>query len=69
MQGAWIPGSSSAVHIKKGTLVVDIADRQSKQLKWRGIAYADLDPKKQKESLDLVNKSIEKMFRQYPSSR
>jgi len=69
MQGAWIPGSSSAVHIKKGTLVVDIADRQSKQLKWRGIAYADLDPKKQKESLDLVNKAIEKMFRQYPSSR
>ena len=68
MDGTWIPGSSSAVYIKKGTLVVDIADPHSKQLKWRGIAYANLDPQKQKQSMDLVNKSIEKMFRQYPSS-
>jgi hypothetical protein len=66
-QGVWIPGSSSAVQIKKGTLVVDIADPHSKQLKWRGIANANFNPKNQKQSLDLVNKSIEKMFRQYPS--
>jgi hypothetical protein len=56
------------VYIKKGTLVVDIADPHSKQLKWRGIAYVNLDPQKQKQAMDLVNKSIEKMFRQYPSS-
>jgi hypothetical protein len=67
-QGAWIPGSSSAVYIKKGTLVVDMADPRSKQLKWRGIATANLNAKKQKQSLDIVNKSIEKMFRKYPSS-
>lgn len=68
-QGVWIPGSSSAVHIKKGTLVVDIAEPHSKQLKWRGIANANFNPKNQKQSLDLVNKSIEKMFREYPASR
>jgi hypothetical protein len=66
-QGVWIPGSSSAVQIKKGTLVVDIADPHSKQLKWRGMASANFNPKNQKQSLDLVNKSIEKMFRQYPA--
>jgi len=68
-QGVWIPGSSSAVHIKKGTLVVDIAEPHSKQLQWRGIANANFNPKNQKQSLDLVNKSIEKMFREYPASR
>jgi uncharacterized protein DUF4136 len=68
-QGMWIPGSSSAVYIQKGTLVVDIADPHSKQLKWRGIANANFDTTKQKQSLDRVNKCVEKMFRQYPSAR
>jgi hypothetical protein len=69
VQGMWIPSSSTAVYIKKGTLVVDIANPHTRQLKWRGIAYANLDPKKQKKSIDVVNKAIAKMFRRYPSSR
>jgi len=67
--GMWIPGSSSAVYIKKGTLVVDIADPQLKRLKWRGVAHANLDSQNPKKSLDLINKSVEKMFRKYPAAR
>jgi hypothetical protein len=66
-QGAWIPGSSSAVYIKKGTLVIDIADPHAKELRWRGIATGKFDNRKQ--SFELVNKSIEKMFREYPSGQ
>ena len=62
-----IPGNSTAVFIKKGTLVVDIADPHTKQLKWRGIAKTNLNPKKQKQALDLIHKSVAKMFRDYPS--
>ena len=62
-----LPGNSTAVFIKKGTLVVDIADPHTKQLKWRGIAKTNLNPKKQKQALDLIHKSVAKMFREYPS--
>jgi hypothetical protein len=64
--GMWIPGSSSAVYIKQGTLVVDIADSHQKRLKWRGIAQMKLDPEKREKNFDRVNKAIEKMFRKYP---
>ena len=60
------PGNSSAVYIDKGTLVIDLADRASKQLVWRGIAKANLDPQKQEKSMETIEKSIAKMFKQYP---
>ncbi len=66
-QGAWVAGSSTAIYIQKGTLVIDIADPHSKQLKWRGIATAKFDNKNNKKLMELVNKSIEKMFREYPA--
>lgn len=68
-QGTLVAGSSSAVQITKGTLVVDIADPRSKQLKWRAIANSTLDPHKPKKSIEKINKAIEKMFRGFPSSR
>src|SRR5512142_3256756 len=68
VQGSWVPGNSTAVYIQKGTLVIDIADPHSKQLKWRGIATAKFNDKNKKELLELVNKSIEKMFRAYPAA-
>jgi len=60
------PGNSSAVYIDKGTLVVDLADRASKQLVWRGIAKANLDPDQQEKAMETIEKSIAKMFKQYP---
>ncbi len=68
-QGMWVPGSSSAVQITKGTLVVDVADPRSKQLKWRAIATSTLDPQNPKKSLEKINKAVEKMFRQFPTFR
>ncbi len=61
-----IRGGTSAVYIRKGTLVVDVVEAASRQLKWRGIATAKFDPERKMQALDLVNKSVEKMFRQYP---
>lgn len=58
---------SGAVFIDKGTLVIDVVERAAKKLRWRGVAQANLDPDQQEKSLEIVEKAIVKMFREYPS--
>jgi len=48
-----------------GTLVVDLYDANGKKMVWRGISQGALSKKGQKNEQHL-NKSIEKMFKQYP---
>jgi hypothetical protein len=67
----WTPamyraGTSTAVYVQTGTLVVDLADPHTKTLKWRGIAKGTLDPTQKEKSAETVEKAIAKMFRQYP---
>jgi hypothetical protein len=64
---AAIGGGSGAVFIDKGTLVVDIVERSAKKLRWRGVITGNLDPEQQEKSLEIIEKAIVKMFRQYPS--
>lgn len=61
-------GPSSAVFIQKGTLMIDLVDSQAKGLAWRGIATGNLDTNDTK-ALEEVDKSIEKMFAEYPVKR
>src|SRR5262249_55144217 len=61
-----IAGNSTSVFVDKGTLVIDVVDRNLKKLKWRGIAKGNLDPEQQEKSLEIIEKSIIEMFRQYP---
>jgi hypothetical protein len=63
---AAIGGGSGAVFIDKGKLVIDLVERASKKLRWRGIAQTNLDPEQQEKSLEIIEKAIEKMFRDYP---
>jgi hypothetical protein len=58
---------SAAVLIDKGTLVIDIVERSAKKLRWRGVAQANIDPDQQEKSLEIIEKAIIKMFKQYPS--
>jgi hypothetical protein len=60
-------GASTAVYVDKGTLVVDLVDRRAKQLKWRGTAKAALDPEHQEKWLAVIEKSLAKMFHEYPA--
>ena len=62
------PGTSTAIYVQTGTLVVDLADPHGKTLKWRGIAKGTLDPSQKQKSAETVEKAIAKMFRQYPIS-
>lgn len=61
-------GSMSTQQISKelqGKLVVDLIDAKRKELIWRGVA-ADSIPDRRDKSEQLIKKSTEKMFRQYP---
>jgi hypothetical protein len=58
---------SGAVLIDQGTLVIDLVERAAKKLRWRGVAQANIDPDQQEKSLEIIEKAIIKMFRQYPS--
>lgn len=62
----YVPGTSTATILKKGTLVIDLADPHSKLLQWRGIATAHFDSTQKEKSLQLMEKSIAKMFKDYP---
>ena len=64
-----IGGGSTGVLIDKGTLVIDIVERSAKKLRWRGVAKANLDPQQQEKSLEIIEKAIVKMFRQYPGGQ
>jgi hypothetical protein len=63
------PGNSTSVYVDKGTLVVDIADRQTKQLLWRGIAKAKVDPEQVDKAFEIAEKAVIKMFKSYPQPK
>jgi hypothetical protein len=60
------PGTSTSTILKKGTIVIDLADPHTKTLQWRGIATADLDPTRKEKSLQVIEKAVAKMFKDYP---
>jgi hypothetical protein len=62
----YIPGTSTSTILKKGTLVIDLADPKSKQLQWRGIASESVDATQKEKSLKVMEKSVAKMFKDYP---
>ena len=49
----------------EGTLVVDLHDAKNQTLVWRGIAQNTLSNKGNKNQ-EMINKAIQKMFKQYP---
>lgn len=77
--GVWAPGygtwptsrgmaHTEVAQIRKGQLIVDIADVKTKKFLWRGIAGGSVsdDPEKVSKGLDKV---LAKMFKDYPPRR
>lgn len=62
----YVPGTSTATILKKGTLVIDLADPHTRTLQWRGIANANLDSTQKEKSLQVIEKAVAKMFKDYP---
>ena len=64
--GGGMSSSTSRVHTyTKGTLVVDIWDAAEKSLMWRGTSTDTLSDKPEKNEKK-INKSMEKLFKDFP---
>lgn len=61
----WGMGQIDPVTEREGTLVVDLADPQSKTIIWRGMSSETLSDKSQK-NIEKVQKMVHKMFEKYP---
>jgi hypothetical protein len=51
--------------VKQGTLVVELADPQSKRIVWWGVGEDTLTDNRDKD-LPMIQRTISKMFRKYP---
>jgi hypothetical protein len=49
-----------------GILAIDLVDMKKKEMIWRGQATVDMVSNTQKGDEKQVQKSVEKMFKQYP---
>jgi len=61
----WGTTYSTVDQVPVGTLIVDLVDGASRQLVWRGMA-SDTIPSNPDKVERLIQKRVEKMFRQYP---
>ena len=60
-------GTARANKITVGSLVVDLVGAADQKMVWRGTASQDLDPRASAEKKDKeINKTMEKMFKNYP---
>lgn len=65
--GPTASGTARAEAILKGTLVVDIVDRRTGTIVWRGTAAKDIDVKADGSRREKnINRAAEKLFKHYP---
>jgi uncharacterized protein DUF4136 len=67
--GGWAGGTSttSVRDILIGTLVIDVADAQKKQVVWRGMGVKEVDTQKSPEKRDKsITEAVNKIFKNYP---
>jgi hypothetical protein len=67
--GSAPPSGSSGKPQPKGTLEVDMVDRETNKLVWSGTVVQKLEPTNVDKSLELVGKAINKLFTEYPPGK
>ena len=69
----WTGADGSAVaagpFVGQGTLVLQFVDRGENKVIWSGTVAQKLDPENKKKSLDLVDKAIVKLLKEFPPKR
>jgi len=63
-------GSARTQEVVTGTLVIAMADPETKSVVWRGVASKDLDQTASPEKRDKnINKALAKLFEHYPPKK
>ena len=65
--GGRAPARATVEEIVVGTLAVDMVERDTKTIVWRGMATKELDPKAKPEKREKnIDQAAEKLFKNYP---
>jgi hypothetical protein len=61
--------SSAAVYVTEGTLILTFIDRTSNEVVWSGSVKQKLDMEQKNKSLELADKAVIKLLREFPRTR
>src|SRR6478609_1463698 len=67
--GATGSSNLTSSYVPEGTLVLSFVDRQSNKIIWAGTVKQKLEVENKKRSLDLIDKAIAKLLKQYPPQK
>ena len=67
--GAGGPSSAAAPYVPEGTLMLNLVDRSANKIVWTGTVAVKLDMEQKQKSLDLVDKAIAKLFKEFPPQK
>ena len=67
--GASGPSNLTSSYVPEGTLVLSFVDRQSNKIIWAGTVRQKLEVENKKRSLELIDKAIAKLLKQYPPQK
>ena len=60
------PSNLMAIAVPEGSLVLSFVDRSVNKVVWNGTVKQKLDPQNHEKSLELINKSITKLLKEFP---
>src|SRR5215510_14999690 len=67
--GAGGSSGSAAMSVPEGTLMLNFIDRSANKVIWTGTVSVKLDMEQKQKSLDLVDKAIAKLLKEFPPEK
>jgi hypothetical protein len=62
----WTKSGANVFHYREGTLIIDLMERNTKNLVWRGWAVANIDEIDPEEIDEVIRLAVEKIFKRFP---
>ena len=63
------PSNLMAIAVPEGSLILSFVDRNVNKVVWNGTVTQKLDLQNHKKSLDLINKSVTKLLKEFPPKK
>jgi hypothetical protein len=63
----WMRSGVNVYYYREGTLIIDLMERSTKNLVWRGWAVANVDEIDTEEVDEVIKVAVEKIFRKFPA--
>jgi hypothetical protein len=67
--GAVLSSNLTAPYVPEGSLVLNFVDRKANKVIWTGTVKQKLEVENKKRSLELIDKAIAKLMKQFPPQK